>query len=264
MVARIFAICLIMLCLYCPNSRAGLVINEVMANEPDNQSSLQWVEIYNNGPETYNPYFFQLGLGGPSLADLGLITNIPGYTYLVIAKQIVTMGDQPGFEAVWGNNNGSWVYGEPGEDYTVIEYPGLDFNDTGGDITLYRALTEVSTFTWTTAGFDGVSWERYSPNSDLVGNATNAEGGTPGHRNSISIRQFDLSLEKVTIKPAPYGLTSLEIQLVNHGIQPYDEGTITLSYDPDGDGIVLPADLIAHIPFPGLAADETVFLLCMI
>lgn len=252
---------LIVLCLFCSSGRADLVITEVMANEPGEQSSLQWFEIYNDGSETRNLAFYQFYIDGQYLSDFVISEAIAGYDYRVIVKRVTSGAGETGFEAVWGNNNGSWILGEPGEDYHIHEYSNLNLNDSGGTVALYRLGNLISSFTWTEAGFDGVSWERYSTATALIANATNPEGGTPGHKNSISLRMFDLAMEQVKIWPAAFGLTNLEIRLINRGMQPYDAGTITFSYDPDGDGVVFPEDLIGQIPFPALAVDETIYIL---
>ena len=63
---------------------AGLVVNEVLSNEPGGDVGLEWVEIYNDSTDAVLTGFYYLSIGADSvsLAPLG---NIAAKSYAVIA-----------------------------------------------------------------------------------------------------------------------------------------------------------------------------------
>lgn len=188
---------------------AGVIVNEVLSNEPGSDVGLEWVELYNDSPDAVAPGFFFLSIGADSvgLAPLGLITT---KGYAVIARNASK------FEMLWGDDSGVWGDGTS-EDYPLME-GAFKLLNVSGRVVLKSAFGDSSALTWTNSGADGVSWERYTPASDSVAQSTSSEGSTPGRTNSITPRARDWSLGIVTFRKVSKEITWIEIVIANSGL----------------------------------------------
>ena len=136
----------------------AVVINEVLVNEPSTYQNLEWLELY-------NPALDAVSLDDCSLTVDGILVLLPGGLsvppddYLIICRRLVSKTGAS-FEGHWGDSSGVW--GDTEEERQLGQPVEAAFNlkNSGGTIRLYHGDTAISEFSWTTAGPDGVSWER--------------------------------------------------------------------------------------------------------
>jgi hypothetical protein len=234
-------------------SRADLVINEVMANEPNSSVNKEWIEIYNTDPEgtTTPSSFFRIYADGTVLTFLTeIITSDP---YVVICR------NELAFESEWGNSSGVWG-DDPSEDYPLIEKTGFSLGNSAGSVLLYYLSTVISRLEWTESGSDGVSWERLGPFSSVINPCIDVSGSTPGRPNSRLPKSRDLALLPIIARPGENGSTDLDIRIVNIGIDPVADDSLFLFFDPERDGMVTRADLIAVFDLPVVTPGETLYV----
>jgi len=246
------------LCLtWCGMVRGDIIINEVLANEPGSDKSLEWIEFYNTSGSPRSLAFYQYEIGG---VPFGFpLASIGPYEYFIVCAELVSDDGSPDFESTWGNGNDLWDPDDPGENIRVFEESNLNLVNSADTVILYYSTSVASVFGWDRSGRDGVSWERYSITSTFVDNSIDPRGGTPGEINSITPRQLDLALEGLTA--AVYGeeFTLFTYMIINEGVQTAPEGTVSLYYDPDEDSVVSPTDLIVTVPYPPINAPETLY-----
>jgi len=181
---------------------AGLLVNESLANEPGNVTSLEWVELL-NWPDTGNG---AVSLKGYSFVDgrdtTRFDTNLtihPG-GFVILARKPVGTGS---FESYWGNNSGVWG-DAPGESFPVVAAK-ISLRNTNDTVTLISPVADTSRMIWTHDGDDGISIERIRPNHD-DGAANFAfcrdpSGSTPGRINSVFPVRGDLALDSLRVLP---------------------------------------------------------------
>jgi len=243
---------LIMICVFVlminSLSANDLVINEVMSNEPGSDKDFEWIEIYNNtsGPRSPSFYFISIDSGAQLQPPY---FQIPANQYGILCSDVAK------YESIWGDGNGTWGDDTSQENYPVFEMLGIDLVNSDGIIYLIapkpnNQYDTVSTFVWSEAGPDGVSWERILPDSSEVRNSVDPIGCTPGRINTVTPRDFDLGIASVEVWPDIYGETGFEIIVVNYGLQSVDETTLSIYYDNDRDSVVTDDDLIAFSYLP--------------
>ena len=248
-------ICTIIFLAAIPPAFGGVIINEVMSNEPGGDVTLEWIELFNNSDINIFLGFYNLEIGGNSMALPGV--GIEPMQYIVLCRKLLIEGTTPGFESRWGDSNGVW-----GDDSTLEYYPALEISDIrldndSGTIKLNFAGTTLSTFRWSKSGKDGISWERQNPADSVILNSVDAAGSTPGTLNSITPQQYDLALLQVDAWPDTAGLAGFSIMFANVGEQAFSSDYITLAYDPNFDGIADSSDIIAVLGFPSMMPDDT-------
>jgi hypothetical protein len=173
---------------------AKLIVNEVMSNEPAGYTGLEWFELYNDGAGTLNLSFYQITAGGTQIV---LSDSIQPNSYLVICRKLVGIPASPGFETHWGNNSGLWG-DTPQENFRVLEVSFALTNTTGAVSVTFLGNPE-SDLTWSSAGGDGISWEREGPTSLVIGQSIAPSGSTPGTVNSLAPMARDLSLDSIDV-----------------------------------------------------------------
>jgi hypothetical protein len=167
--------------LVAPGARSAIVINEAMVNEPGSNTSLEWIELYNNSASIGFINSHYLVIGGNTITFDSSLRLQPGQYYIIYRK---LFGDQnsDGFESVWGNNSGVWG-DTPKESSIRIHSQNENFSlpNTGGKIELYNAFnTVVSELHWSSPGLDGVSYEREYVDSTYILQCLDSSGSTPG------------------------------------------------------------------------------------
>ncbi len=235
---------------------ADLLINEVMANEPGSQVTLEWIEIFNNSDSVKSLSNYTLEINGTLL----LLPDdvIIGGQYYILCRRFATSGTVPGFEEVWGNNTGVWGDDVSTEFYPIYQLTSILLTNDTGQIILRLGGSTKSSFVWNQNGADGVSWERFSPTSATISNSTDPRGGTPGEMNSITPRRNDLSLVSLSAYPAGAGSTSLRFTVANSGTSESTSSEFKLYYDPDGDATVNEGDLITIYSLFNLSPYDTI------
>jgi len=232
---------------------AALVVNEVMANEPGGDTSLEWIEIYNSDQST-GVNFSLIVIDADGTVLIFSASNVIGPdSYAVVCQ------NKTAFELTWGDGSGVWG-DDDSENYRLIENTqDFSLGNSSGSVTLYYLSNPLSTLAWTDTGLDGYSWERLSVESDEIYQCIDPSGSTPGRENSIAPQPYDLELLPVEmIKPDGAGNTDIEFNIANVGLETVTEDSLFIFYDPEQDSLVSRADLIAVIDLPDVDSGETI------
>ena len=254
--------------LTCEPTMADLIIDEVMANEPGSNVTLEWLELYNSSSTAISLDQYSLSVDGviTILSDSQLIAP---NGYMIICRRLISSAGSIGFEGYWGDSSGYW--GDTFEEAALATPLEVSFSllNSSGELLLLRALNDtVSRFHWSTSGIDGTSWERLDPASDSIEQSVDFTGSTPGFINSITPVGSDLGIESVRVAGSgghpqatvsvtarsetevtysalflhrPGGDTLAFIALDN--FQPSEQRDVTLSYDAPEEYLDLAASL---------------------
>ncbi|HVP06395.1 MAG TPA: lamin tail domain-containing protein [Candidatus Acidoferrum sp.] len=204
---------------------AAVVVNEVMANEPGGNTTLEWIELYNDGAASADLSFYWLQIGSTQVVLSGTMV---GNSYMIVCRKLFSSGGTPGFEEYWGNNSGVWG-DSPLEQYSQPIVASFSLTNTAGNVQLYRAGVLTSELSWTQAGRDGYSWERVSPLSSQLGQSTDPSGSTPGRLNSLTPLPDELSIDSVDAVPLN-GETALTFLIKNVGLTTQTGRTLSVYY----------------------------------
>lgn len=182
------------------NLSAEIVINEVMSNEPNSYTSLEWVEIYNDSIESVPLTACSLFFSNRTIALPESVTLEAG-EYYIICQSLFGDINSPGFESYWGDNSGVWGDNsfEAGMQEPFDPVDGFSLLNTGSSVILTRNGLVVSGFFWSGSGLDGYSWERRLPQESTIEQSASKNGSTPGSLNSITPLPNDLSLDSVKV-----------------------------------------------------------------
>ncbi|KAA3634741.1 MAG: hypothetical protein DWP97_06420 [Calditrichaeota bacterium] len=175
--------------------QAELVVNEVMYNEPEGLTSLEWIELYNNSDTVVNLDAYELDING-SLLSLPS-QSISGREYTLLVRKLYKGTGSTSFESYWGNDSDVW--GDDPFENTVTEPIELTFSlpNSSGSIELLMNSIPISSFSWDDEGIDGVSFERKYTDSSYFEQSVSREYSTPGGVNSVTPLPFDISLDFV-------------------------------------------------------------------
>ncbi len=240
--------------LVCCSAEAGLVVNEVLANEPGGHVTLEWIEIYNDSSTAVSIVGYQLKVGDKWIELPDNVWLDPGEYYIICRKLFST--DSPGFEDVWGNSSGVW--GDSPEESRLQQPHTASFSLTNdsGSVELYDPSGSlVSDFSWDESGKDGFSWERVSPQSPEIVQSVDPNGSTPGFINSLTPVPNDLALEEVSVTP-DNGETSITFTVANRGLNAVLNARLFL-YTDQGDGVGIFADTIDAIDIAEIEPGST-------
>jgi hypothetical protein len=181
-------------------SNAGIIINEILANEPGSYTKLEWVELFNADPADHDMEGWcflckdDTTLFPPS-------TIIPANGFLIIARQLLSEPpDSISFEGCWGDRTGIWG-DSPDESFPAVGAK-MGLTNSGGSISLIDPENNVQTFTWDQDCGDGVSLERVSSDEDIWLCCVSASQNTPGKKNSVSVSYSGRI--KLDIHPNPF------------------------------------------------------------
>jgi len=215
--------------LVCCSAEAGLVVNEVLANEPGGHVTLEWIEIYNDSSTAMLLEGYRSKVNDKWI-DLPDSVWLDAGEYYIICRRLFST-DSSGFEYVWGN--GSSVWGDTPEE-SQLQIPFIaqfSLTNTGGIVELYNPSgILISELTWNESGKDGFSWERVSPQSLEIAQSVDPGGSTPGFINSLTPVPNDLALEKISVTP-DNGETSITFTVTNRGLNTVWNALLTLSPD---------------------------------
>jgi len=193
------------------------LLSEILYNEPESRTRLEWIEIYNSSDTAIN------------LSSLLIIVNddtltipegsyIPSASFAVLSRQLISDNGSDSFERHWGDSSGFWgdyVF----EDYSAFD---LDFSlpNSAGTIIIIDSLNNIAdSFSWHEAGDDGRSIERntISPPSADWHLCLAPNGSTPGRPNSPS-GASELSQFNVTVSPRIISLSGGDVFSVAYAI----------------------------------------------
>ncbi len=203
-------------------SRGDIQINEFMY-APDSPEP-EWIEIYNNTDSLVN-------LNSLSISDAVA-------TRKVINENIFIAPDS--YFIFTGDNGISQFYDIPDSILLVCDLP--QFNNSGDKIVLRDSLGMVLdsleyTADWdTSAGnsLEKISKELPSEERNSWANSKAPAGGTPGEKNSVSPREYDISIfiQNTTAEPIEAGGTAdLSVTVVNTGVKQADNFRIFVYQD---------------------------------
>jgi gliding motility-associated-like protein len=211
-------------------AHAGLIVNEVMSNEPGNSTSLEWIELYNNDPSA------QVYLVLYEIFDGRVPHRLSGVAepleHIVLCRKLYSDESSPGFEEVWGNNSGVWG-DDPREDFPEPTVIPITLPNPSGTVTLRdNNLQIVSFLTWNESGADGVSWERAALDGNDFGQCVDLEGSTPGFVNSLTPVEDDLWLKEAS-PSSSQGVTTLTFTVVNMGYTEMPSSELTVFFNDE-------------------------------
>jgi len=213
----------------------NIVINEIMYNPKSNQP--EWIELFNNTQTT-------ISLKGWKIKDNSTTAFIssnnvginPG-SYLVIADDSISPGNQPTFN------------------YLILNLPSL--NNGGDQIILIDSTGKTIDSVFYSAnwgGNKGYSLERISSTagSNIPGNwgsSISRFHSTPSRLNSITPTNYDLAISTFKQNSAyhifnkPFNAT---IVIFNNGLLKSDSAYLSIYLDVNRDSIPQPNELIAE------------------
>ena len=215
MVTRLFiAVVAVVITMAVSGDTSGAVIvNEVMANEPGSETTLEWVELFNSGQTPVNLALCPLYIGG---SPVSLTGSLGAGEYLIICRRLFGGGTTPGFESVWGNNSGVW--GDTStESYPTPIVASFSLANNVDTVMLIQALIDTSMITWSESGNDGCSWERAAPTLSEIRQSIDYSGSTPAFVNSVTPVEGDLSLDTVTVAHISSG-AEIGLTITNLGV----------------------------------------------
>lgn len=199
-----------------PGSVFGQIrLSEIMYNEPDSRTRLEWIEIYNT-EEISIPLSNYLLIVNDDTISFPVGSTIAETSFIVISRQLLSNNGSDSFEGHWGDSSGYW--GDYFlEDYQVID---LDFaltNSSGLVALLDIHNGQIDYFTWQSAGLDGHSFERdnLSPASQSWHQCQAQGGSTPGFGNSTvsEIGDFVVNIEPKIISLSSGGQFTIDATL---------------------------------------------------
>lgn len=224
-------------------SHAAVRVSEVMSNEPGSAISLEWIELYNDGVAAVSLSFYEIRVNG---------TPISFSTSLTIdtAEYIILCRDFFAFEQAFGDGSGIW--GDVSAERGRLIQPSGSFSLTngGGTVAAVRTDGAADSLTWSSAGGDGVSWERENYVSPIPRQSIDPSGSTPGYINSRMPVAVDLSIDTVAVFPTETG-SRVVVVVTNRGLQESVNDSLRLFYVNPLDSSDI-SDLIEIIPIPSL------------
>jgi hypothetical protein len=188
-------------------------LSEVIYNEPNARTRLEWIEIYNPEDITIPLSNYRLYVNSDTVNFSDGLRIGPG-AYTVLCRQLLPDHGSDSFEGHWGDSSGYWG------DYALEDYQALDCDislpNSAGSIILFDINgAYADSFEWNSEGFDGTSFERDNlhPQSKIWKQSSSAGGSTPGHPNSMpfSYDAFELSIEPRIISISAGDLFSIEV-----------------------------------------------------
>ena len=230
-----------------PNSFNDIVINELMyapaGDEPE------WIEIYNNTDE-------DIDLRGWVIADQSSKGAISSEQLLIPAGNFVILSDDESIKDFY----------EITVPIAVMNLPSL--NNSGDKLTLRDSLSgTIDSLDYLPAwgGTGGKSLERVYPEGSSVdesnwGSSQSINGATPGEINSITPRNFDLSITSVwaEFRYAVVGNTiPVYVTVLNKGKNMADIYSLKLYEDINKDSISQNEELIKEFYGSALSSGDS-------
>ncbi len=200
-------------------SKAAIVVNEVLANEPSSATSLEWIELFNRSTEAVSLDGFYL-LAGDRRIDLPPADRIGDSGYYVICRKLLSSDGELSFESVWGNNSGVWGDDDRENGFPQPHEAIFALSNSAGAVELYNVDDSLlSRLEWTESGRDGVSWERINSDVTDILQSVDQIGCTPGFLNSVTLLNRDLAIDSVYVTSVS-GVTEIEVTVISHSLAP--------------------------------------------
>ncbi|MFH1195727.1 MAG: lamin tail domain-containing protein [bacterium] len=216
-----------------PGEPADLLVNEFMyapkSGEPE------WIEIFYRGNGTVNRSSSAIELSELKIADRTSVSTL--------SFDPITL--QPGEYFIIAKDSSIFDFYQITTPVVVSSFPSL--NNTGDRILILDFMDrELDSLNYLSSwgGSNGKSLERKNVNgpSDDVANwaeSTNPAGATPGSKNSVSSKDYNLTVEEIIFDPAfpnPGDNVSVSVKIKNNGALGATT-LINISEDINLDGI---------------------------
>lgn len=231
--------------------RNELLINEIMyapkAPRPE------WIEIYNNCKKTINIKGFRLADENDTVIIISNSINIrPGEYFVISADSSIT------------------TYYPDEFNYTITSFPQL--NNSGDKVILLDSLNRaIDSLQYTTdwnLSTSGASIERIetdlpSTDRDNWSSSKSILQGTPGKKNSISKKNFDIELIRLTAKHNICNITAtneLTAAIKNSGKLPLQNIAVHFYADINNDSIPSADELLNRFSFQYLSPGDSVVI----
>ncbi len=219
----------------------GLVVNEIMINEPGSETALEWIELINTSPEPVDLAQYALIDGKDTSRFAARIVD--SESFVVLSRKPIAADSSASFESYWGNGSGVW--GDAAEErYPLVnaKFSLRNSSDTLKLVSIQAGAVEV--VSWRSSPPDGVSLERInwaiSPRSTNFAACRDTSKSTPGRANSMVAPEINLGIVSDSVEvevPEQAGaLVQVRLAIWNSGLLPAAV-TLELVLDIDRDGI---------------------------
>lgn len=220
-----------------------VVINEIYHLPIAENGDVEWIECYTMMPGVDLQNWAIMDATGNPKVITGQETSLDEGIFFILA-----------------HNFEEFTLRYPGVNALVLQpesWPSL--NNTGDDLTLQTSsglTVDNVNYNSVWGGTAGISLERIEPGSPSNaetnwGSCVAASGSTPGDKNSIAIRDFDLMLSLLTVAPAnpdPEESVSLFAYVRNVGLNSVSAYDLRLFNDVNNDGMESAGELLLTIP----------------
>jgi len=215
--ASVLFVCVFFILTFGPSHiLAGLIVNEVLANEPDSTQTLEWFELYNDQIQATNVKLYNIRVGAQTLT----LDTIQGLTLLPRMYAVVCR-DTAAVKARWPEM-AEWTN-------TRFYQESFALPNTIDSVSLFFGATLISTLKWNAAGIDGYSWERVNPALAVVSQSIDRIGSTPGFINSLTLVVDDLAVISVQVTPDT-GAARVAVTIANKSPQQVTGGSLRLFF----------------------------------
>ncbi len=223
---------------------AAVRVSEVMANEPGSATSLEWIELHNDGSAAVSLSFYEIRVDGVPIAFPVPLTIDSG-EYIIVCRDFFS------FEETFGDASGIW--GDDSSEHGRLVQPSGSFSlsNSAGSVSAVRITPfAADSLSWTSSGGDGISWERENYVSPTPRQSIDPSGSTPGYINSRMPVPVDLSIDTVAVFPTETGSRVIAV-VTNRGQQSSDDDSLRVFYVNAADTSDI-SDLIEVIAIPSL------------
>ena len=200
-------------------SKAAVVVNEVLANEPSSATSLEWIELFNSSTDAL-PLKGHYLLVADRRIDLPPTDTLADSGYYVSCRKLLSSDYEPSFESVWGNNSGVWGDCDIENGFPQPHEAIFSLSNASGAVELYDVDDSLlSHLEWMESGRDGVSWERVNSDATDILQSVDQIGCTPGFLNSVTLLNRDLAIDSVHVTSVS-GATEIEVTVISRSLVP--------------------------------------------
>lgn len=227
-----------------------------MANEPGSETSLEWIELYNNGDSAIHLSEFLFVEGGDTMRFRDSLV-VPAGAFAALSRKPTSKDGSASFESVWGDKSGIWG-DNPDENYLLIEMK-FSLRNSSDTVILLSATGDFRELvSWSISPPDGITIERINPfkpaKSDNFGYCRGSGGSTPGRVNSLIPPDNDLGLviDTLSLRVSPIATEPIVLtaRIKNLGLRPAGQSYLLTYFDRDFSDAVSQGESVDSIPFP--------------
>jgi hypothetical protein len=220
----------------------AVVINEIMY--APGQGQPEWIELYNAAEEAVDIRSWILHDATSARPVITESTRlIPPNDFLIVAKDSSILEEFPDVVS------------------RLLVMPKLpSLNNSGDDITLTApdsTAIDILSYKSSWGGADGRSLERIDPATSSLeqsnwGTSKDSTTATPGRKNSISLKEFNLATGRAFIEG-----NRINLVVKNAGLKSCGEATVLLFFDANDDSIPSQVEEIDRQPIRQIAKKDS-------